>query len=80
MTNDDVYSSDDTDEEIVFRLRDRVTDKRIEKKNKQAEARKHTKKGTRNEQIILTIGSITTAERTVRASGKHQMIRRTAVS
>jgi ribosomal protein L19E len=49
MTNDDIYSNIE-DEEMPYRLKDRVSDKRIEKRTKQAEARKNTKKGTRDEQ------------------------------
>jgi len=54
MTEDEVYygSEDDFEDTLYdepkYRLRDRVSDKRIEKHTKQALARKRTKKGTRN--------------------------------
>lgn len=52
MTNTYVYC--DTDdaccdvEDVQYKVRDRVSDKRIEKRERQARARKNTKKGTRN--------------------------------
>jgi hypothetical protein len=52
MTMTDVYCSmnDDYDDtEFEFKLRDRVSDKRIEKRDKQANARKKIKKGNNNE-------------------------------
>ncbi len=49
MTDYSVYSEDEEfDEEPVYKLRDRVSDKRIEKRERQALARKNTKKGTRS--------------------------------
>lgn len=64
MSDNYVYSNIE-DDEIQVRFRDRVSDKRIEKKTKQAIARKNTKKGTRNEQRKTYKG---TDARDVRAS------------
>jgi len=50
MNNNQVYSSveDDFEDEVQYKLRDRVSDKRLEKLQRQAIARKNTKRGTRN--------------------------------
>jgi len=47
MNNNVVYSSMFEDDEPQYRLRDRISNKRLEKRERQIQARKTTKQGTR---------------------------------
>jgi hypothetical protein len=51
MNTNQVYSTmnEDDDYEMPYRVKDRVSNKRIEKRERQAIAGKNTKKGTRKE-------------------------------